>query len=106
MVGEHRHIDTPFPDHSQASSPYLEWVADTSAAPHSAVYHTLAQALSEAGSLEDEHKAAGAEHQKVIVAALSQSHPGHTASRNMLAALMAPAQAGAPVVLRLPRSSL
>lgn len=66
----------------------------------------LAGALPAAGSAEDEHKMAAAENQRVIVVALSLSHPGHTASRNMLAALMVPGQVGAPVVLRLPHSSL
>ena len=33
-------------------------------------------------------------------------HPGHTASHNILAALMAPVQAETLAVLRFPRSSL
>ncbi len=68
--------------------------------------HMPVVARLEAGSVEDEHTMIAAEHRRVIVAALSPSHPGRTANHNMLAALMAPDQAGVPVVLRLPRSSL
>lgn len=107
MAEEHRHIDIRSLVHSQALYPYPEWGADTSAETRSTVLlHTLAVVRLEAASAEGERKMATAEHRRVIVAALSLSRPDHTASRNRLAALMAPGQERAPVVLRLPRSSL
>ena len=107
MAEAHRHIDIRSLVHSRALCPCPEWAADTSAETHLMVLlHTFAAVRLEAGSAEGEREMATAEHRKVIVAALSLSRPGHTASRNRLAALMAPGQERAPVVLRLPRSSL
>ncbi|GCF07367.1 hypothetical protein KDI_09310 [Dictyobacter arantiisoli] len=52
-----------------------------------------------------ERRTTAEEYQKETVASLLL-HPGHTASRNILAVLMAPDQAETLVVLRFPCSSL
>lgn len=86
--------------------PRLDVAVHTLEAHPVVVLHTLEMDLLEVGSVEDKHMVAAAEHLQVIVAALSLSHPDHTANHNMLVALIALCQAGALVVLRLPHSSL
>lgn len=85
---------------------HLVAAAHTLEAHLTAVLHTFEMDLLEVGSAEDVHTVVAVEHLKVTVAALSLSHPDHTANHNMLVALIALCQAGALVVLRLPRSSL
>ncbi len=107
MAAAHQRIDTLSLAHSQVLYPYPGSAAGTFAATHLvAALHALEMGLLETGLAEDVHKVVAVGHLKVIVAALSLFHPGHIANHNMLVALIALCQAGALVVLRLPRFSL